>query len=444
VWHQVSKALTTNMSTAFSPGNPDVFHQSVLSATRIYQGMEAAAISDVQADNLRQSPATRELWRHWNLPVYFQLRFQEITSTYDNCLRMGPVAVDEADTEIGTPNSSGDVAGSSNYGSSKFGISRGCQHLRSDMYQVKATVAMIEALRRCWSDNVYLRPLSHRFLRLSFQLLARYVTWVRTGLAGDWPAAVATPTGVARVHADVTTMLGRLPGEFIRVLRRPEIGIDPDLLQEIDSAFSSAIASPEQSEASLTPSTLATLLSDLESFIADALSRSCVDNLQPLRGMLATYRVSSRPAPATHSSFVPKVLLPLKVFLRDQRGPLADVTCLKISTAVAEETTEKYWEMATDLLSSNKKSEETLRRLNIGGAAGDHGSRSTMTDKVSIQLYLDVAKFRDDVEAVGVPLTAVPSMPRLWECVKRETSADAGEVKSSAHASSGVLMSGQL
>jgi conserved oligomeric Golgi complex subunit 2 len=423
VWPHISKAITTNLSAAFSPGNPNVFHQSVLSATRLYQCMEEALISDLQRNTLRQSSATKDLWRHWNLPVYFQLRFQEITSAYDRSLRLGPVPVDSSDTGTESLTAPGSNSANNVRALSRVDfVSTGFQLLRSDMYQVKATVAMIDALRRCWSDDVYLKPLSHRFLRLSFQLLARYVTWVRTGLAGEWSAVDATPAGAARVHADVMQLQQRLPAEFIRVLRRPETGISAELLNEVDSEFTAAITSPEpRVDSDPLPSRLTSLLPDLERHMSDALSRSCIENLQPLRGILATYRMSSKPSPATHSSFVPKVLLPLKSFLRDQRGRLAAQSCLKISTDVAEATTEKYCEMAIDLLNSNKKSEETLRRLNIGGAADASGEkRGTMTDKVSIQLYLDVAKFKDDIDAVGVSLDDVPSMARLWERVKRD------------------------
>jgi conserved oligomeric Golgi complex subunit 2 len=400
VWPQIAKAIAKHMHSAFSPGTPDVFHQSVLSGARLYAAVETSLISDAQVETLRKSPTTLEFWRHWNLPVYFQLRFQEITSKFDADLQRGPAA---ADPDTGKS-------------------SAGSRLLRSDMYRVQATVAMIDALRECWSERVYLEPLAHRFLRLSLQMLARYVTWVRTGLAGEWSKSESVPAGAARVYADVLVVQTRVPAEFASLMRLRHTGVPGDLLGEIDAMFETSVAA------------LSALLPDLTRSMSDALSQACVDNLQPLRGILATYRMSSKPSPTTHSPFVPKVLRPLKSFLNEQRSSLRADVCLQVATAVSEATTAKYYEMATDLLSSNKKSEETLRRLNIGrgGAAMTAARTSTMTDKVSMQLYLDVAKFRDDIEALGVPLEGVPSVARLWECVRRDDGT--GAAAPAAHA----------
>jgi conserved oligomeric Golgi complex subunit 2 len=414
VWPQVTKAISSHMATAFSPGIPDVFHQSALSGSRIYAAVESAVVSDSQRDSLRRHSATVSFWHHWNLSVYFQLRFREIASTFDVDLQRGPVTISSA----ARSSSGGDRAVTAAF------VGGGYRLLRSDMYQVCASVAMIDALRTCWSEKVYLKPLAHRFLRLSLQLLARYSTWVRTGLAGEWSGSDAIPAGAARVYSDISVMQQRVSAEFASLLRMRDSNIDEAILNDMDSAFSEAIT------------VFSSLLPDLSRSMSDALSRSCVDNLQPLRGILATYRMPSKPAPTTNSPFVPKVLRPLKSFLQEQRGKLDNAACVTIATAVAEATTEKYYELATDLLNSNKKSEETLKRLNIGrggsgpAAAARGGSGAiSMTDKVSMQLYLDVAKFRDEIEALGVTLANVPSIARLWLSVRRD------EVETPAEAS---------
>jgi conserved oligomeric Golgi complex subunit 2 len=414
LWPQVAQAIATHMQSAFSPGTPDVFHQSVLSGTRLYEAVENVLVSEGQVAAMRKSVATVEFWRHWNLPVYFQLRFQEITSKFDAFLQLGPEAVDSAASKSPSGN----------------------RLPRSDMYLVQATVGLVDALRECWSERVYLKSLAHRFLRLSLQVLARYVTWVRTGLAGEWPSATSCPAGVARVYADVVVVQTRVPAEFASLLRMRDTGLTPALLDDVENAFSGSVDAFSE------------LLEDLSRSMSDSLARSCSENLQPLRGILATYRMSSKPAPTSHSPFVPKVLRPLKTFLNEQRGCLSDEARKKVAGVVAESTTAKYYDMATDLLNSNKKSEETLRRLNIGrggGAAGRGTQNGSMTDKVSMQLYLDVAKFKDDIEALGVSLKGVPSMARLWECVRRDESSDeSGAQEPAKPADVGSLVSQEL
>lgn len=402
-WPQIAGAIASHMSSAFSPGIADVSHQSVMAGTRLFAAMEASVISEDQRRNLHHCQTTKDFWRHWNLPVYFQLRFQEITSRYDSALRKGPVPIDDSNLTHNFGLTAPEAACNSS----------GYRLLRSDRYQAQATNALIEGLRSCWSENVYLKPLAHRFLRLSLQLLKRYMTWVQTGLAGEWAESDVLPSGGARVLSDIMRIQNRVPAELSSFLRLMDSGISAELLEEIDMCIAAAVSKYQD------------LHSELIHSISDCLTRACVDNLQPLRGILATYRVSSKPSPTTHSPFIPKILRPLKSFLQENRSRLDDKVCLELCIGVAEGTTSKYYDMATELISSNKKSEETLRRLNIGRGMSGAGGTTTLqstTDKVSMQLYLDVAKFRDEIEELGVELVKVPSISSLWNSVKRPDS----------------------
>lgn len=392
VWPQIENAISSHMSAAFSPGIPDVFHQSVLAGSRLYAAIEAAVGDDTHRDELRKSAATQDFWKHWNLPVYFQLRFQEVTSKFDQLLNEGPVSL------ANSPLGSGDLADS------------GSRLLRTDVYRAAPTASLVASLRRCWSEDVFLTSLTHRFLRLSLQLLARYATWVRTGLAGEWTNQDAVPKGAARIFYDITVLQNRIPAELSSVLRLRASSFSSDVLDSLDTAFSDACDS------------YTSLLPELSRSISDSLAKSCMENLQPLRGILATYRMSSKQAPSTHSTFVPKILRPLKMFLKEHEDAFELEERVKIAAAVCEQTTAEYFNMATDLLQRNKSSEATLRRLNIGrsGALAGSGSAMSVIDKISMQLYLDVAKFMDDIKGLGVSAEDIPSLGRLWDSVKRE------------------------
>eukprot|EP00177_Eucheuma_denticulatum_P008769 GFKZ01015923.1.p1 GENE.GFKZ01015923.1~~GFKZ01015923.1.p1 ORF type:complete len:766 (-),score=122.52 GFKZ01015923.1:784-3081(-) len=403
VWPQIESAISHSMTAAFSPGIPDVFHKSVLAGGRLYRAVEAA-VGEGERNEFRCSKATTDFWRHWNLPVYFQLRFQEVTSKFDEVLEHGPAAVDRGE-----------------------GVRETVGLLRTDMYLAESSVSLVKSLKRCWAEDVFLLSLTHRFLRLSLQLLARYATWVRTGLAGEWRNEDAVPKGAARVFYDITVLQKRVPAELSSVLRLRAAEFNEDTLDSLDSAFVEATDK------------FSDLLPELSRSISDSLARSCVENLHPLRGILATYRMSSKQAPTTNSTFVPKILRPLKMFLKEHEGRIGREECLVISTTVAEQTSGEYFNMATDLLQRNKSSEATLRRLNIGrsGAlAGSGGGAMSVIDKISMQLYLDVAKFMDDVKGLGVAVTDVPSLGQLWDSVKREDTSETGEQPSAEEARS--------
>ena len=50
-------------------------------------------------------------------------------------------------------------------------------------------------MHRCFAEDVWLPPLADRFVRLALQLLARYATWLRAGLAARSAATSAAAAG---------------------------------------------------------------------------------------------------------------------------------------------------------------------------------------------------------------------------------------------------------
>lgn len=399
VWPNIQRAISTQMGPAFSPGIPDVFHRSFQAGADIFSAIEAAAADEFR-DSLRESSTTVEFAKHWNLPVYFQLRFQEISSTFESNLAKGPIAGEECNT------------GSASYGSSSNNGSVEGRVLRTDVYECAVTSSLVTSLRRCWGEDVFLMPLTHRFMRLSLQLLARYATWVRTGLAGEWSGSGSDSIskGAARVIHDVHVLQARLPAELASILRVRCPSLCSESIDGMETAFSEAVER------------FATLISELVTSISDAIATDCVENLQPLRGSIATYRMSSKQAPTTFTSFVPKILRPLRTFLKDHEKLVDETLRMDIAKAVVDRTSQEYFEMATELVERNKSNEATLRRLNIGrsGAGATGGDGLSVVEKISAQMFLDVEQFTDEVAGIGVKVEDVESLLRLRESVKQE------------------------
>lgn len=399
VWPNVQRAISTQMAPAFSPGIPDVFHRSFQAGTDIFAAIEAAA-GDEFRHALRESSITAEFAKHWNLPVYFQLRFQEISSGFESNLAKGPIAVEEC------------KSGSGSSGSSSSGNVEG-RVLRTDLYKSAAASSLVASLRRCWSEDVFLMALTHRFMRLSLQLLARYSTWVRTGLAGEWSDSGSDSIckGAARVIHDVNVLQTRLPAELASILHVRCGSICSESMDGMETAFSEAVER------------LATLVPELVTSVSDAVAADCVENLQPLRGSIATYRMSSKQAPTTYTSFVPKILRPLRVFLKDHEKTVGQDLRMEIAKAVVDRTSQEYFAMATELVERNKSNEATLRRLNIGrsGSNATGGDGLSVVEKISAQMFLDVEQFTDEVAGIGVNVEDVESLRQLRESVKRES-----------------------
>lgn len=92
---------------------------------------------------LRHHPTYIDFMKKWQLPVYFQLKLREIVVRVEDVLN--------------------DNTQSMNKGEST---------------RLEGTRVVMSAIQECWSDQVYLYGLSHRFWKLTLQLIKRYTLWV--------------------------------------------------------------------------------------------------------------------------------------------------------------------------------------------------------------------------------------------------------------------------
>mmetsp|Transcript_43859 Transcript_43859/g.171469 ORF Transcript_43859/g.171469 Transcript_43859/m.171469 type:complete len:470 (+) Transcript_43859:67-1476(+) len=157
IWPEIESGIESNL-TVFSPGIADVFHKSFMGATRIFSLMENLCSTAEKLETLQRHKQTVKFWRRWSLPVYFQLRFQEVTNAFEDTLKSTPSLA---------------VSSTSLKGADTEEETTAVRILSPDLYRLQATKALVSALRKCWDDDVFLQPLTHKFLKLSLQLLAR-------------------------------------------------------------------------------------------------------------------------------------------------------------------------------------------------------------------------------------------------------------------------------
>ena len=137
---------------------------------------------------MRAHPASQDFARRFNLPIYFQLRVQELTKALDAALLPRGTPLPAAAPEPEPEPELGD----------------GQRPLPSPPppppLATAAALALVSAVRRCFSPSVLLTPLSARFLRLALQTVARFSEWLLTLTPPATDAAAsstATPTASA-------------------------------------------------------------------------------------------------------------------------------------------------------------------------------------------------------------------------------------------------------
>ncbi|KAG9108378.1 hypothetical protein FRC07_008455, partial [Ceratobasidium sp. 392] len=184
VWAELARALMDELgSVVFAVGRPDEFRQNYTTTQHLISALEALA-PQASVIALRAHPLTTTFSRRWQLPVYFQLRWKDIVGKCENIL--------------------GGPAGE-----------------RGEFTTAEAN-AIYSAIQSCWSTQVYVPELGHRFWRLTLQvrnalyqstyihliidlqLLSRYKTWINATL----PLKDASATHTDRV---TTLTTGGIP-----------------------------------------------------------------------------------------------------------------------------------------------------------------------------------------------------------------------------------------
>lgn len=81
-WCEIESRLEVNLSSIFAPGNPIVFYQRYKESMEFIQKLESYCLTQDMVKPLKQTVEYKSFCKRWNLPVYFQIRFQEIAGNF--------------------------------------------------------------------------------------------------------------------------------------------------------------------------------------------------------------------------------------------------------------------------------------------------------------------------------------------------------------------------
>lgn len=81
-WCEVATRLEINLSSIFAPGNPKIFYNRYKESLSFVCRLEKYCPDDETVRFLRDTKEFKSFQKRWNLPVYFQIRFQEIAGMF--------------------------------------------------------------------------------------------------------------------------------------------------------------------------------------------------------------------------------------------------------------------------------------------------------------------------------------------------------------------------
>ncbi|GAA5969864.1 hypothetical protein JCM11641_008068 [Rhodosporidiobolus odoratus] len=408
-------------SVIFAAGRPTVFHQHYLLTVSFIARLETLCPTLAHLDSLRSHPTYIALFKRFQLPVYFQLRFKEAVGAVERAL------------EVGSASGGG-----------------------KDGWVMSESEAVYKALRRCWDDDVWLEELAGRFWRLSLQIISRYRTWLndqvpkyvfpastssanlsalsagqpssRSSFDGDRsrlaPSAGSTRPGTPAQSEDVSeeTILRQLT-VLIADARRMERRVTELFEERIRDKLAGEESASEVIATSL--SSMTSLLPSLSSQIVTVLVKRCAEHLKLVRSVASQVRASTRRGTSEPSYFVHNILKELKTYLTGPGRVVEEELRKEWATAVVEDIAGRY----AAILSTQKKTEDSLRWLKKGrqglsffGRAASSTAQSDESDddRVKMQMQLDVETLAQDAIELGVDVEGSEAFAGLRKATTAE------------------------
>lgn len=176
-WPEVETRLETHTASIFAPGNPEVFYDKYTLTTTFLDTLQTYFTTPKLVSQFKQHDQYKSFQQRWNLPVYFQIRFQEIGGAFES-------ACTKTLEEI--------------------------KHTQD--FKLQQTLVLYDCIQKCWSKGIFLHQLAHKFWKLTLQLLSRYCTWVKDTLGLLTKSTDDQKTHkYILVHTDIHLLLTRLP-----------------------------------------------------------------------------------------------------------------------------------------------------------------------------------------------------------------------------------------
>uniref|UniRef100_A0AAX7TPB8 Conserved oligomeric Golgi complex subunit 2 n=1 Tax=Astatotilapia calliptera TaxID=8154 RepID=A0AAX7TPB8_ASTCA len=385
VWPEMVKGIEERLAYIFNPGNPDIFYERYSVTMEFVQRFERQCSSQASVKRLRIHPSYTSFQNKWNLPVYFQLRYKEIAGRLENAISDGLVAA---------------PAGSA--------------------YHLQVSEVVWSCLVRCWSDNVYLSPLAHRFWKLTLQLYSRYAKFLDESPPSEVTKEPTRPLPSSASSTSSRTSLeegGSESGSPASLSTKQLVYIAADIQKLQEQVLTNKLIT-------FLSASLSSSIPSLNTRMTQHLTERSCRFLKSASEVPRLYRRTNKDIPVRASAYMDNALRPLHQLLTDSTGLVTPHTAQEWLRVSLSECTQKYYETISEVLSSVRKMEESLKRLKQArkGAAATTtaGANGGLTDdgKIRLQLALDVEYLGEQIQKMGLQPTDISMFSTLMDLVK--------------------------
>ncbi|XP_033733941.1 conserved oligomeric Golgi complex subunit 2-like isoform X2 [Pecten maximus] len=413
VWPEVVSNIEARTPSIFAPGNPNTFHEKFLISMKFLDDFEALCGSQASVRRLREHPSYHIFMNKWSLPVYYQIRFQEIAGALETSL-------------CTAFNKSADQA----------------------LFHLNVTLTLWRCVSRCWGEDVYLAPICHKLWKLSLQLISRYSTWLdecytqeiekknseidhqKMTTSASMPILPSQDRSNGAMDTNGTNEGQTTPatppitlGQILCLLSDVE-----KFSQQISSLFDETIK-PKVSATGFEntdnlkdsiqecSSSLLNKLPRYRNFIVEEISCQCSIHLKQVNDVPRLYRRTNREVPVKPSTYIGSAFKPVSMFVQEHGDVLGEKQKLEIFYEIFTRLADQYFTVTSDVLLSVKKMEDSLKRLKrVRGTDKGAGSQGlTDDDKIRHQIILDIDSYGQQITSYGVQKEDLESYKKLQQ-----------------------------
>ncbi|XP_036816690.1 conserved oligomeric Golgi complex subunit 2 isoform X3 [Oncorhynchus mykiss] len=408
VWPEIIKGIEERIASLFNVGNPDTFYDRYTISIDFVRKFERQCGSQASVRRLRAHASYQSFHNKWNLPIYFQLRYKEIAACLENAIADGLEAA---------------PAGSS--------------------YHLLVSQVLWNSLVRCWAEKVYLPPLVHRFWKLTLQLISRYSKFL-TEMLTKSPSTEVSKDPVRLLPSSASSTSSRTSQDdggsesgspaTLSTKQLVFIASDVNQLQDQITELSEMIKhrleiigynnfvivaeALEDSKASLSG-----CIPTLNRKMTQHLTERCFRFLKSASEVPRLYRRTNKELPSRASAYMDNALRPLHQLLSDSKDMVKPSISQDWLRITLNDCTHRYFETISDVLSSVKKMEESLKRLKqarktVTTNMTDTTGGPTDDSKIRLQLALDVEYLGEQIQKMGLQPADITMFSTLNDLVQ--------------------------
>ncbi|ORX57178.1 COG complex component [Piromyces finnis] len=390
-WVEMSTTIINEISMIFAPGIPEVFLKNYICTMDFVAEFETFFSSKKKVENFRNSQYYIDFMKHWQLPIYFQIRYKNIITTFEEYLVPNSKLLEEL----------------SNYEINKL-----------DEISITANKKLIESIKFCWSDQVYLHLLTHKFWKLTMQIksIESSPSPLKNASALTSASAIKmsqSNTGINNMNTSTDADL-LYPKPFV-VLYFNIINIYNEIITTTQEVVKSRISNLDNMRNILNENVKSSLnnltgfLPIIQEKICSILIKNCSDVIiNMIKNIPTIYRRTNKEPPTKHSIWIPTIYQSLHTFL-DQYKSMNDTIKKEWIKKVVTDVTLCYNACVNDTLKAVRELEGSLKRLKKVKKGGFNSSNSSLNlfngnkemmsdeDKIRLQMELDVQQYGEEV-----------------------------------------------